>query len=291
MDDYRRYRQTDNSAKNELFRGATNNTNNQYPPPPPYGGYQQPQYGGYQQPQYGGYQPTYAQQEETEEDVEEIKSQIHSVKQASVNSTLKSLQMLEQAEQAGQNTLNKLGEQTQRINYTERQLDLADAHAERASEQASKLKKVNGSMFGFDVSNPFTKGKREAKELARVQAMQEEQRTSRENMRAGNWESQQRINAALKQGQNQTNYQPGKSSQAQRSKFQFEADDEDNAMEDQIDNNLDKLSVGLTRLNAMASAAGQEIRNQNESLDRISSKTEKVDNSIVKTTHSLKKIR
>ncbi|RGB26813.1 hypothetical protein C1646_769953 [Rhizophagus diaphanus] len=299
MDDYRNYRKSDNSARNELFNGATNN---QYPPqgyPPPYqqqqsyGGYQQqPPYGGYQQQQpYGGYQQPYGQQQETEEDVEEIKSQIHRVKQESVNSTLKSLQMIEQAERAGQNTLNKLGEQTHRINYTERQLDLADAHAERASEQANKLKKVNGSMFGFDVSNPFTKGKREAKELARVQAMQEEQRASRENMRVGNWESQQRINSALKQGQNSSSYRPGKSSQEHRGRFQFEADDEDNRMEDQLDNNLDQISAGLTRLNGMAIATGQEIRSQNETLDRVSAKTKDVDDSIVKTTYSLKKIR
>jgi len=279
MDDYRRF-QNKNSNRDELFKGATNN---QYPPP--YGGYQQQQY----QAPYGGYPQPYGQQQETEEDVEEIKSQIKGVKQDSVNSTMKSLQMLEQAERAGQNTLNKLGEQTQRINYTERQLDLADAHAERASEQAAKLKKVNGSMFGFDVSNPFTKGKREAKELARVQAMQEEQRTSRENMRAGNWESQQRINSALKQTQNHS-YQPGKSSKESRGKFQFEADDDDNALEDQLDNNLDLLSSGLTRLNAMAVATGQEIRNQNDSLGRISGKAENVDNSIVRTTHTLKKI-
>jgi hypothetical protein len=108
MDDYRRYRQSDNSARNELFGGATNN---QYPPPNPYGGYQQPQY----QAPYGGYQQPYGQQQgETEEDVEEIKSQIHNVKQDSVNSTLKSLQMLERAEQAGQNTLNKLSEQSRK---------------------------------------------------------------------------------------------------------------------------------------------------------------------------------
>lgn len=105
-------------------------------------------------------------------------------------------------------------------------------------------------MFGFDVSNPFTKGKREAKELARVQAMQEEQRASREQMRVGNWESQKRINEALKH-QKPSDYQPGRSSQNSRSKFQFEADDEDNALEDQLDNNLDLLNNGLTRLNAM----------------------------------------
>jgi len=285
MDDYRRYRQSDNSAKNELFKGATNN---QYGgPPPPYGGYQQSQY----QAPYGGYQQPYGQQEETEEDVEEIKSQIHSVKQASVNSTLKSLQMIDEAEQAGRNTLNKLGEQSQRMNHTELQLDLADAHAEHAADQAARLKRVNGSMFGFDVSNPFTKGKREASEIARIQAMQEEQRASREQNRAGNWESRQRIDGALKHTQKPPGYQPGKSSQSSRNKFQFEADDEDNAMEDQLDNNLDAISSGLTRLHGMAVASGQEINRQNETLDSISNKTNALDNRIVGTTHTLKKIR
>jgi hypothetical protein len=111
-DDYRRYRQqgSDNSTRNELFQGATNN---QYGGPPPYGGYQQPQYGGYQPP-YGGYQQPYGGQQDEEEDVEGIKTQIHGVKQDSVNSTLKSLQMINQAELAGQNTLNKLGEQSRK---------------------------------------------------------------------------------------------------------------------------------------------------------------------------------
>jgi hypothetical protein len=286
-DEYRRYRQQ-GSDKKELFQGATNN---QYggPPPPPYGGYQQPQYGGYQPP-YGGYQQPYSVQQDEEEDVEGIKTQIHGVKQDSVKSTLKSLQMLDQAEQSGQNTLNKLGEQSHRINHTERQLDLADAHAEHAAEQAAKLKRVNGSMFGFDVDNPFTKGKREKSEMARVQAMQEEQRASREQMRVGNWETQQRINEALKHGQKPPGYQSGKSSQNSRSKFQFEADDEDNALEDQLDNNLDLISNGLTRLNAMAVASGEEIRKQNVVLDRVSDKSETLDNRIVGTTHVLKKI-
>ncbi|CAG8568688.1 11270_t:CDS:2 [Funneliformis mosseae] len=295
MDDYRRYRKegNDNSRK-ELFQGASNN---QGGGAPPYGGYQQPPPSGYPPPPYSnqqqpyGYGAPYGQQQENEEDVEEIKSQIHSVKQESLNSTLKSLQMIEQAEKSAQSTLNKLGEQSQRINYTERQLDLADAHAERAADQAAKLKKVNGSMFGFDVSNPFNKKKREAAELARVQAMQDEQRASREQMRAGNWESQQRINEAMKHGQQPSGYQSGKSSQSSRSKFQFEADDEDNQIEDHLDRNLDALSSGLTRLNSMAVASGEEIKKQNSVLDRVSDKTNALDNRIVGTTHTLKKIR
>ncbi|CAG8817279.1 24230_t:CDS:2, partial [Dentiscutata erythropus] len=146
MDDYRRYRQRqDNSAAREdLFSGATTKQQGgyQYPPPggqyPPPGGQYPPPPGGFGS--YGGYDP-YGQQQETEEDVEEIKSQIRATKIDSVASTQRSLQMINDAENSAQSTLNKLGEQTQRINYTERQMDLAEAHADRAAEQAAKLKK------------------------------------------------------------------------------------------------------------------------------------------------------
>ncbi|CAG8554288.1 23549_t:CDS:2 [Cetraspora pellucida] len=292
MDDYRRYRQRqdNNSATREdLFSGATNQYGggygqqggNQYPPP----GGQYPPPGGYG---YGGYNDPYGQQQQETEDVEEIKTQIRATKIDSLASTQRSLQMINDAEVSAQNTLNKLGEQSQRINYTERQMDLAEAHAERAAEQAAKLKKVNGSMFGFDISNPFTKKKREAAELARVQAMQEQQRASREHMRTGNYESQKRINEAIKQSDKASSR--GKPPSSNRSRFQFEADEEDDNIENQLDNNLDMLSHGLTRLNHMAKAAGEEVRKQNDVLDRISDKTAGLDNRITGTTHTLKKI-
>ncbi|RHZ69368.1 hypothetical protein Glove_284g101 [Diversispora epigaea] len=305
MDDYRRYR--DNNSRKELFSGATNNQEGQgggYPPPssgypPPPSGYPPPPSGyppppsGYGNPYYG--QPP--QQQETEEDIDEIKSQIKATKQDSVASTMRSLKLIDEAETSAQTTLNKLAEQSHRINYTDRQLDLADAHAERAEQQAAKLKKINGSMFGFDISNPFTKKKREAAELARVQALQEEQRTSRENMRAANWDTQQRVNNVQKQTQQSYAQRPNNSSTStstsstSRSRFQFEADEEDNQLEDQIDNNLEALSSGLSRLNAMAVASGDEIRKQNVVLDRISNKTNELDTRIAGTTHKLKKIK
>ncbi|CAG8805960.1 3012_t:CDS:2, partial [Dentiscutata erythropus] len=67
-------------------------------------------------------------------------------------------------------------------------------------------------------------------------------------------------------------------------------DEEDDRLEDQIDNNLDALSSGLSRLNAMAVASGDEIRKQNVVLDRISNKTNDLDTRIAGTTHKLKKI-
>ncbi|KAF0456445.1 t-SNARE component Sec9 [Gigaspora margarita] len=293
MDDYRRYRQrqdNNSAAREDLFAGATNQYGGGYGQQ---GGYQYPPPGGQYPPPGGQYPPTYGgygQQQETEEDVEEIKTQIRATKLDSLASTQRSLQMINDAEVSAQSTLNKLGEQTQRINYTERQMDLAEAHADRAAEQAAKLKKVNGSMFGFDISNPFTKKKREAAELARVQAMQEQQRASREHMRSGNYESQKRINEAIKQSEKHSYGSKPSSGSSGRSKFQFEADEEDNQIEGQLDNNLDMLSHGLNRLNHMAKAAGDEVRKQNDALDRINDKTVGLDNRIAGTTHALKKI-
>ncbi|CAJ0917650.1 16978_t:CDS:2 [Entrophospora sp. SA101] len=122
MDDFRRFREQNNSSsRNELFAGATNNNNQS----------------GYGYGQGGGGYPR------PEEDVEEIKSQIHSVKQDSVNSTQRSLRLIQEAQNSGEKTLNKLGEQTQRINYTENKLELAEIHAQRAADNASKLKKAS----------------------------------------------------------------------------------------------------------------------------------------------------
>ncbi|CAG8846103.1 17367_t:CDS:2, partial [Gigaspora margarita] len=247
--DYYRQGENNSATREDLFAGATK--------------------------QYGS---GYGQQET--KDVEETKSQIRVTKLDSLGSTQRSLQMISDAKATAQSTLNKLGEQTQRLNYAERQTDLTEAHADRAAEQASKLKKVNGSTIGFDISNPFTKKKREAAELARAQAIHEQERASREHMRSGNYESQKRINEPLKQSDKHSHGgpKPPSSNSSSRNRFQFEADDEDNQIEDQLDKNVDMLSNGLTQLKCMAEAARKEVMRQNDTLDHLIDKTVGLDN-------------
>nr|CAG8497554.1 8095_t:CDS:2 [Entrophospora candida] len=111
MDDFRRFREQNNSSsRNELFAGATNNNNQ----------------GGYGYGQGGGGYPRPGDYYED-----------------SVSSTQRSLRLLQEAQNSGEKTLNKLGEQTQRINYTENQLELAEIHAEKAADNANKLKKAS----------------------------------------------------------------------------------------------------------------------------------------------------
>ncbi|CAG8622831.1 30116_t:CDS:2, partial [Racocetra persica] len=266
----------------------------QYPPPGGYGyggeysqqgGYQSLPPGGQYSPPggygYGGNNDPYGQQQQETKNVEEIKSQIRDTKMDSLASTQRSLQMVNDAEVFLLNT--------ERINHTARQMDLSEAHTERANKHAGKLKKVNGSMFGFEIDNPFTKKKREAAELARVQAMHKQERDSRMHTRTGNYESQKRINEALKQSDIPSSY-GRKSPSSNRSNFQFEPDEADDHIENQLDNNLDMLSQGLTQLKDEATTAREEVRNQNEVLDHISHTAGELDNRVVGTTHRLRKI-
>jgi len=105
-------------------------------------------------------------------------------------------------------------------------------------------------MFGFDIGLPFTKN-REKAEMKKVAALQSQQHANKEQRQQGNWESQQRVHEAMQTATKNTKYQPGRNSD--RSRFQFEGDEEDEQIENRLDSNLDQISSGLTRLQAMVS--------------------------------------
>jgi hypothetical protein len=175
-------------------------------------------------------------------------------------------------------------------------------------------------MFGFDVGVPFTRSRQEKAEMKKVAALQEQQHASREQKQQGNWESQQRVHDAMRTATKNNKYQPGKSSN--RSQYQFEADEEDERIESSLDKNLDAMSSGLTRLQAMVSersletslffffctyvrnitnikysflykamASGEEVQRQTTTLDRISDKTNSVNDRLAYTTEKLRHIK
>lgn len=79
------------------------------------------------------------------------------------------------------------------------------------------------------------------------------ERGERDATRAAAWASQNRqVEAARKLDKPQTEAQK-QQSLAERSKYQFEADSEDEAMEDEIDQNLDMLHGAAKRLHTLVS--------------------------------------
>ena len=269
------------------FEGATERAEEQQPvarPPPYHADYgrsdpsanhdqQAGDYGGNSSYEaYGDRQLT--AEEEEEEDVQAAKQEIRFLKQSDVSSTRNALRAAAMAEETGRSTLGRLGAQGERIHNTEKNLDLTANHNRMAEEKAKELKRLNGSMFAIHPSNPFTASKRREQRDADVMEKHRMEREEREATRREAYRTDKRMEKTFKdlnltEAQVEANKQ---SSLAERAKFQFEADSEDEEMENEIDSNLDALGGAASRLNALAKATGHELDEQNRHLERINNK-------------------
>jgi hypothetical protein len=139
------------------------------------------------------------------------------------------------AEESGRGTLERLQQQGERIHNTERNLDLASNQNRLAAEKAREIKTLNRSMFAVHVANPFTSKQRVREREEQVLSDAQADRERRDATRAAAWSSNdrnQRLGMEMnKAGQSGTS---GKKSLAERSKYQFEADSEDEDMENEI---------------------------------------------------------
>ena len=272
--------QQDDEARNALFGGASERLQQRQQerggygaPPPPYeDGAQSEGHGGPSQ-DYTPYQDRQlTAEEEEEEDVKATKQQIRFLKQEDVSRTRNALRIAEQAEEVGRDTLARLGTQGEHIHNAEKHLDLAHNQNRIAEEKAREIKTLNRSMFAVHVSNPFTSASREKARDQDVIDRHIEEREQREATRRAAYQSDQRMQKTFKDLSSPTKAGEKQKNIAERAKYQFEADSDDEEMENEIDSNLDALGGVTARLNALARATGKEVDEQNKHLDVISQK-------------------
>ena len=130
-------------------------------------------------------------------------------------------------------------------------------------------------MFAVHVSNPFTSGSRAARADADVLERHHLEREQREATRRAGYDTDQRLQKTFQDiGKKDANAAAKKQSTlAERAKYQFEADSEDDEMENEIDSNLEALGGAASRLNGLARATGKEVEDQNERLIIINQKS------------------
>lgn len=259
---------TTDMNRDALFGGAAERVQKQQEQGPP--GYQ---YGAEDETKsYGAYgDRQLTAEEEEEEDINATKQEIRFMKQQDVSSTRNALRMAAQAEETGRNTLARLGAQGERIHNTERNLDIAANQNSMAEDKARELKTLNRSMFAVHVNNPFTGKERRERDEQKILDRHRMEREQREETREKAFQSSQRLNSNFKGLESQPTPKTG-ASLAERAKYQFEADSEDDQLEDEIDDNLEQLSGAAKRLNVLARATGSEVEAQNEHLLRIAGK-------------------
>ncbi|BCR89591.1 putative plasma membrane SNARE protein (Sec9) [Aspergillus chevalieri] len=287
--------------RDALFGGARERVQQQQPgAPPPYeegGNAAGGAYGG-----YGGgsndYNNVYQErqltaEEEEEEEIQAIKQEMRFVKQGDVASTRNALRVAAQAEETGRETLARLGAQGETIHDTERNLDLATIEGRVAQDKARELKTLNKSMFHVHVANPFTASRRRREREELVLNTHRQDRETREGTRSEAYQANQRLDRTFREIEKEAKRPVGKArtNVAERAKYQFEADSEDEGMEDEIEQNLDLLHGAAGRLNGLARATGREIDEQNRHLERIAGKSDFVDDQLAMNRDKLDRIR
>merc|ERR1712036_38605 len=196
------------------------------------------------------------------------------------------------AEETGRGTLERLQQQGERIHNTERNLDLASGQNRLAAEKAREIKTLNRSMFAVHVKNPFTSNQRVAEREAKVIEQAQADRARRDATRSAAWSTNERHQRlAMDMNKGSQGGSQGKTSLADRAKYQFEADSEDEEMENEIDGNIDLLAGAAGRMKIIANAMGSEIESQNKHIDRIGKKVDNVDDEITLNRSRLDRIK
>lgn len=179
------------------------------------------------------------------------------------------------------------------IANVDRNLDLSKAYSDRAAAQANELKQLNRSIFIPVVKNPFTRSKREQRELERLRQDQAEHMAEREEIRQFEYESNARLEQAQRRSERvsaNAGFRRGRT-ESDRRKYQFEADEEDDAVEDEIDENLDGISDFTARLKNMALTMNEELDSQNKRIDKMTKKVDPLNEKLAMTTHKLNNTR
>jgi len=180
-------------------------------------------------------------EELADQEVDATKDEIKFTKQQTVQSARNARRAMEEIQKTGNDTLRMLNEQGNRIHNTEGHLDQAAVHNRFAEEKARELKTLNRSMWSPNVGNPFTKSKREQEAIDSQVAKHQRERLQKEESQRqayGSLARQQGADRALGRNGEASGAPAKQRNLANRAKYQFEADSDDDRMEDELDDHL-----------------------------------------------------
>ncbi|KAH8675795.1 hypothetical protein BX600DRAFT_185389 [Xylariales sp. PMI_506] len=230
-------------------------------------------------------------EEQEEEEVQDIRRQIKETKLASANSAENSERIASQAVETALGTYARLGAQHERLNYTEGLLDKASISTREAEGQTKKLKSLNRSMFAVHVNNPFTSSKRTAEMEQKILEQHRADRDLREATRKAGWQANEHMEAGFKEIEaNRSTDKWQKMSSAEKNKYQFEDDSEDDEAENRIDQAMARTAQHVGTLNSVARLMQKELDSQDALIGRLGEKSDAVSDQARLNTERLRRI-
>lgn len=199
------------------------------------------------------------------------------MKRDDVSSLQRSNQIALAALETARGTAARLGEQEERLRNTEKNLDIANFHHKIAVDKTRELKTLNRSMFAVHVSNPFTKGKREAQLEQAVLDRHREERDISEGTRRDAFLAAQQTERDFKEaealGLRRAPAPDSEAAKARRKQLMFdENDSEEEQMEKDIDEGLDQMSHNVGQLRKFAEVQGTMVERSIGVIDRLDPK-------------------
>ncbi|OTB15574.1 hypothetical protein K445DRAFT_317838 [Daldinia sp. EC12] len=244
---------------------------------------------------YGGYgeQRELTAEEQEEAEIDDIKRQIKEEKLATAQTAENGARIASQAVNVAMQTMARLGAQTEQIYHTESLIDRGSMASRDAEQGTKKLKSLNRSMFAVHVGNPFSASKRTAEMEQQAIEQNRADRELREATRKEGYVGNQRMEATFKKIEATAAKPSGyQRSAAEKSKYAFEDDDEENTnAEERIYNSEESMFRDVSKLKMYAHAMSDEVTIQNTAIDRIGVKSDQLSDRTVVHTRRLQSIR
>lgn len=251
-------------------------------------------YGGDSNPGYSSGQQLFEDSED--EDVEYVKREIRQTKQDSVESTRRALEVAREAELSGTNALGMLGNQGERLGGTAKTVALGNVQARTGDRNADELIRLNRSIFIPNISNPFNSRRRNQLKEQRLRSERAMDELESQELEMKQREADRRVAEGL------TAAGPSYSETVMRQRvrmnrdnperkmYQFEADSDDDALEDELGGNLDEISNATNRLHNLSLKIQEEVDDQNVRVDRMGNRVDALDMSLLKSTAKMSSI-
>ncbi|EMC95166.1 hypothetical protein BAUCODRAFT_35157 [Baudoinia panamericana UAMH 10762] len=226
-------------------------------------------------------------------DIDSARLLIKETKQKTVASSSNAARIAAQTEETARNALIRLGQQGDHLHKTEEYLDAAEYQNRQATSKAKELKTLNRSFLLVHMDNPFrgkaldneaAKRAGEARAHERETAVATSAAAYNSTMRHRGQATELRPEPGSSSQQTQRNY-------TDRAKYQFEADSDDDQMENDIEDNMNIIHQGVKNMKKIGIAMSQELESQNKLIDRISGKSDKVDDQIAMNRARLDRIK
>ncbi|QDS77587.1 hypothetical protein FKW77_001709 [Venturia effusa] len=242
---------------------------------------------------YTTYDTRYLPSHDGDAEIQITKHEIKSIKKDTISSTQNAIRIAAQAESTGIEILERLGGQNEILLDAEENLEEADIQMAVAGEKVRKINRLNRSLWGF-IRNPFAMIRR-AKRIKRIEERKVRLEEAKRERRVGNQvQLIEETAPPIEESEEQIEGDPtmmASRKRAERLKYQFEPDSDDEEVEDEIDKNIEHLHGATIRLKNVGLAINQELESQSTLVRRIVVQVDRNDDQVALNKHRQDRLR